>query len=115
MVWRSRPMRNVRRGGPMRRERSVYRRPVFTAATALFAFVFAGSIRTATLSAHLLPPLGAHDPGLRVGAAGAGQPFTDLTPGQQRFFDAGKEEFKAEETVPDGLGPRFNLDSCGGC
>src|SRR6266403_1224860 len=62
------------------------------------------------------PPLGSpHDPGVRGGAAGAGAPIAGLTPGQHRFFDAGQEEFAAAETVPEGLGPRFNLNSCGGC
>jgi CxxC motif-containing protein (DUF1111 family) len=92
-----------------------WRRSLFIMVLVLFALVGASSMRTATLSAQLLPPLGAHDPGVRGGAAGAGEPLAGLTPGQQRFFAAGKDEFEEEETVPDGLGPRFNLDSCGGC
>ena len=31
------------------------------------------------------------------------------------MFDAGKADFAEEEIVADGLGPRFNLDSCAGC
>jgi len=56
------------------------------------------------------------DPGLRGGGPGAGQPFaTGLTPGQLGFFTNGLSEFTQVEDVAAGLGPRFNLDSCGGC
>ncbi len=115
MVSRARPVRNVTRGGDMRRRTLVDRRLAFTAVPVLFAFVCAGSMRSATVSAQLLPPLGAHDPGVRGGAAGAGAPLAGLTAGQQKFFEAGKADFEEEEAVQDGLGPRFNLDSCGGC
>ena len=69
-----------------------------------------------SLGAQLLPPiLQAQDPGVRGGPAGAGSPFTALTPGQRRFFDAGQQDFVEADGVDEGLGPRFNLDSCGGC
>jgi CxxC motif-containing protein (DUF1111 family) len=55
------------------------------------------------------------DPGVRGGAAGAGGPLKDLTPSQLAVFDAGSEEFQEAEGVGEGLGPRFNLDSCSGC
>jgi len=79
--------------------------------------VIASAVASASLTAQIYPPpLGsAHDPGVRGGAAGAGAPIAGLTPGQRRFFDAGQGEFDEPETVPDGLGPRFNLNSCGGC
>ena len=57
----------------------------------------------------------AHDPGVRGGAADAGTPLPGLTAGQLAFFNAGQTAFNAAEDVPDGLGPRMNLDSCGGC
>jgi len=38
-----------------------------------------------------------------------------ITPGQLKFFNAGRDEFIAPEDVKDGLGPRMNLDSCAGC
>jgi CxxC motif-containing protein (DUF1111 family) len=57
----------------------------------------------------------ARDPGLRGGAAAAGVPLPDLTPLQLELFQAGLEDFAEVETVADGLGPRFNLDGCGGC
>src|SRR4051794_34012703 len=59
------------------------------------------------------PP--ARDPGVRGGAAGAGDPLSGLSVTQNAFFVAGKTDFEEEENVADGLGPRMNLDSCGGC
>jgi len=38
-----------------------------------------------------------------------------MTPNQYAFFNAAKLEFAAAEEVDEGLGPRMNLDSCGGC
>ncbi len=57
----------------------------------------------------------AKDPGVRGGAAGAGGMIPGLTAGQQAYFIAGQAEFSGVEGVGDGLGPRFNLDSCKGC
>lgn len=59
----------------------------------------------------------ATDPGVRTGAPGAGAPFaTGLTAGQLTYFNAeGILTFAEVEAVANGLGPRFNLDSCGGC
>jgi CxxC motif-containing protein (DUF1111 family) len=62
-----------------------------------------------------LAVLVAKDPGVRGGAAGAGGPIPGLTANQLAFFDAGLDDFAEEEGVGDGLGPRFNMDSCGGC
>jgi CxxC motif-containing protein (DUF1111 family) len=55
------------------------------------------------------------DPGVRGGAPAAGQPLPNLTATERNFFEAGLEDFAEAEGVGDGLGPRFNLDSCGGC
>ena len=56
------------------------------------------------------------DPGVRGGAAGAGGPIPLLTGGEADFFqNHAMPTFAEVETVADGLGPRFNLDSCGGC
>jgi len=57
----------------------------------------------------------ASDPGVRGGAAGGGKPFANLTTNQLKFFDSGAADFAAAEEVDEGLGPRMNLDSCGGC
>jgi CxxC motif-containing protein (DUF1111 family) len=66
----------------------------------------------------------AKDAGIRGGKKadhpGAGQPFSTgpggLQQGEAKFFtDNGLAQFTQVEMVADGLGPRFNLDSCGGC
>jgi len=57
----------------------------------------------------------ASDPGVRGGAAGAGGQLAGLSGTQAAFFTAGAADFAEEENVGDGLGPRMNLDSCGGC
>src|SRR5260221_7148963 len=56
----------------------------------------------------------ASDPGVRGGPAGAGGQLAGLSGTQAAFFTAGAVDFAEEEKVPDGLGPRMNLDSCGG-
>ena len=73
----------------------------------------------------LLPALTAWpqtDPGVRGGPPGAGEPLRGLTRSELKFFSAGLDDFKEPQTVDGsqdgtgpGLGPRFNLDSCGGC
>jgi CxxC motif-containing protein (DUF1111 family) len=55
------------------------------------------------------------DPGVQGGAARAGRPLPGLTANEAIFFDIGREDFNEAEGVGDGLGPRFNLDGCGGC
>lgn len=55
------------------------------------------------------------DPGVRSGPSGAGAPLPGLTANEIAFFDAGRDDFAEAEGVGDGLGPRFNLDGCGGC
>src|SRR5256885_1288252 len=55
------------------------------------------------------------DPGVRGGSAGAGGPIAGLTVKEGKFFDSGLDAFIEVDAVADGLGPRFNLNSCGGC
>ena len=57
----------------------------------------------------------ARDPGVRAGAAGAGDPLPGLTQFELDFFHVGLEDFEEAEGIGDGMGPRFNLDGCGGC
>jgi len=57
----------------------------------------------------------ASDPGVRCGDIGAGGPIGGLTGSQMAFFAAGQDDFAEVESVADGLGPRFNLESCAGC
>src|SRR5262245_23845290 len=57
----------------------------------------------------------AKDPGVRNDSAAAGKPLKGLSATQTAFFEAGRDDFAEAEIVADGLGPRFNLDSCAGC
>ena len=67
----------------------------------------------------------AQDPGVRKGPAGAGGMLQGLTFQEKKVFEKGKEQFEEVQSVLGGtvdgedtelgLGPRFNLDSCGGC
>ncbi len=57
----------------------------------------------------------AQDPGVRKGAAAAGAPLANLSAHETDYFYAGQADFAEEETVAEGLGPRMNLNSCGGC
>jgi CxxC motif-containing protein (DUF1111 family) len=57
----------------------------------------------------------ARDPGVRAGTTSAGGAVPGLTPHELEYFDAGKDDFEEAEEVADGLGPRMNLDGCGGC
>ena len=59
--------------------------------------------------------VGARDPGVRKGPAGAGGSLAGLTGKQQQFFEQGKADFNEIEEVDEGLGPRMNLDGCGAC
>jgi CxxC motif-containing protein (DUF1111 family) len=61
------------------------------------------------------------DPGVRGGAAGAGGPLASVSANASdlAFFNAGLSQFLEQQVVQggeaNGLGPRFNLDSCAGC
>jgi CxxC motif-containing protein (DUF1111 family) len=61
------------------------------------------------------------DPGVRSNTGvNAGQPFASVTssPNDLAFFQTGLGQFNEHQTVTGnnpGLGPRFNLDSCGAC
>jgi CxxC motif-containing protein (DUF1111 family) len=55
------------------------------------------------------------DPGPRQGLAGAGLPFQTLSSADLAAFNAGKFTFLEVDAVPNGLGPRFNADSCAAC
>jgi CxxC motif-containing protein (DUF1111 family) len=63
----------------------------------------------------LAQPQGARDSGVRTGAAGAGGPLPGMESYEQSYFAAAEALFIAPEGIGDGLGPRFNLDSCAGC
>src|SRR4051812_29864910 len=77
---------------------------VVSAGIALFVF----QVKIASQSAFV-----AHDPGVRGGPAGAGEPLPGLSPQELDYFNVGKEEFEEAEEIAEGIGPRMNLDSCG--
>src|SRR5437764_3004103 len=61
-----------------------------------------------------------NDPGVRNTGVNAGQPFASIKANANdlAFFNAGLGQFNEHQTVTGdnpGLGPRFNLDSCGAC
>jgi CxxC motif-containing protein (DUF1111 family) len=58
---------------------------------------------------------GISDPGVRGGGPGAGGQIAGLTANQAEYFRAGLDAFQEVDTIADGLGPRFNLNSCAGC
>ena len=62
------------------------------------------------------------DPGPRSGAPGAGAAIPGLTVKEGKFFHSGQAQFTEVQSVrgtiagtDEGLGPRFNLNSCSGC
>jgi len=55
------------------------------------------------------------DPGVRGGPAGAGGHLPGLSQDEINFFNAAADIFQEVDGVEEGLGPRFNLDSCSGC
>jgi CxxC motif-containing protein (DUF1111 family) len=59
------------------------------------------------------------DPGVRGGAAGAGNPLSNLTADEKTFFQDGFTRFIELEVVQggsnNGLGPRFNSNQCLAC
>ena len=68
-----------------------------------------------TVSSESLPASPqSRDPGVRAGP-GAGAPIENLSVSELTLFTAGKLDFEEVETPAEGLGPRMNLDSCGGC
>jgi CxxC motif-containing protein (DUF1111 family) len=78
-----------------------------------FAFVFAAVVMAGN------DPT---DPGPRAGNAGAGGAMANLTVKEAKFFDAGLDEFEEVQSVTgsvanteEGLGPRFNSNSCVSC
>jgi CxxC motif-containing protein (DUF1111 family) len=88
--------------------------------TLAYAWSLAGltAILVASVSLPSLAPAqtrGPTDPGVRGGTAGAGDPITGLTDAERAFFLAAQAVFAETDAVADGLGPRFNLDSCLGC
>ena len=62
-----------------------------------------------------LPPPPPQQQQQQGGQAQAGAPLRGLTIGELTLFNKGRDAFEEVDAVADGLGPRFNLDSCVGC
>src|SRR2546423_14471774 len=73
-----------------------------TALASLLSIAFAASLGAQT------------DPGTRNGPPRSGPPLRGLAPAEMQSFLNGRDDFNEIDDVKDGLGPRFNLDSCGG-
>ena len=84
-------------------------------AASLAAIGFLSNVELASSQSVTAALFAARDPGVRTGAAGAGGAIVGLTLNELSFFNSGLADFIAVEDVADGLGPRMNLDSCGGC
>ena len=102
--------------------RNIMRSGCMMAAVALLT-VIAGSFFEEVSSQ--IARIAARDPGVRTGPNGAGSMLEGLTDYEKKMFSRGLEQFEEAQSVqgeaggiPDtepGLGPRYNLDSCGGC
>lgn len=86
------------------------------------AFTIAVVLPWLDAGSQVAPPFKAQDPGVRQTPSKSGTSFKDLTPVQHQLFIDGHQIFNeaasVQGTIPvtrSGLGPRFNLDSCGGC
>jgi len=69
----------------------------------------------AMISALSASALAQTDPGVRGGAPGAGGFIDGLDRQSTAAAQDGKARFQEVDGVPDGLGPRFNADSCVAC
>ena len=87
---------------------------ILASAIAGSPFLFMQEVASQTSSA-TSTSFTARDPGVRPGTNYVGKPYEKMTPNQYVFFNAARLEFAAAEEVDEGLGPRMNLDSCGGC
>ena len=63
------------------------------------------------------PPPGGppRDTGVRTGAPGAGGTLNGLPGALLALFNTAGATFNEINTVPTGLGPSFNMNSCAGC
>src|SRR6266699_2826401 len=87
--------------------------PLSLAAAVGALFFFQAERVSSQLSAS--SPFMAQDPGVRGGAAGGGGAIAGLSKTETDFFFAGQGAFQEVDGVPEGLGPRMNLDQCSGC
>jgi CxxC motif-containing protein (DUF1111 family) len=85
---------------------------------AIISLLFLPTQVTSQTTAATSTTFKAADPGVRPRLQGdttPGNPLPGLTAAQLALFTAGQADFAETEAITDGLGPRMNLDSCGGC
>src|SRR5215469_8846011 len=102
LLWNARATRTL--------PASAEKKPAF-----LTARRFAACAALMTASWTVAPLEAQKDPGPRGGAAGSGGPIAGLTTNEGAFFADGQTRFQEVEGISNGLGPRFNLNSCAGC
>ena len=85
------------------------------AASVVFALAFLFTLSSCRQTNGTHPAPEVHDPGVRGGSPGAGDPLPGLTADETEFFQAGLRSFLDIEGVADGLGPRFNSNQCASC
>jgi len=113
----------IRQSSNQIRDQLDYARPVkpsahFWAGTASTLFLMAATLPSAQAASVTIPaPAGVQDPGVRTTNVGSPPtPIPGLSSIEQSYFSTGFEDFKKKDTfATDGLGPRFNLDSCAAC
>src|SRR5262245_20507557 len=97
--------------------RAMRSRSVLVFFFAFFALVATSLITCTRPTTH--PAAEAHDPGVRGGPVGAGNPLPGLTEEELAFFNDGRARFMEIESVTGdedtGLGPRFNSNQCASC
>jgi CxxC motif-containing protein (DUF1111 family) len=91
------------------------RLPICLAVVAASIFSAAILVSSSDNRATVAPQNLAHDPGPRGGAPGAGSPIAGLDANELPFFNEGLSRFQEVDGVPQGLGPRFNAESCAQC
>jgi len=105
-------------------QRSKERKRLFRPGFKLRAAISAAAVLLFTLGAgDTAGQFTAHDPGVRSDAVDAGKPVTGLSAAEAAAFTDGQARFVALNSVSgtlpgesdNGLGPRFNSNSCGSC
>jgi len=82
----------------------------------LNAAIACSALATILFAAPPPPPQGPpRDTGVRLGAPGAGGSLSGLPGLLLALFNTADATFNETDSVPTGLGPSFNMDSCSGC
>jgi CxxC motif-containing protein (DUF1111 family) len=82
----------------------------------LNAALACSALATMMMAAPPPPPQGPpRDTGVRPGVPAAGRPLTGLPGLLLALFNNADATFNEIDSVPAGLGPGFNMNSCGGC